>query len=327
MSIPPPVPKPPRSARATVVLGVIGALVIGVFIALQSRINGGLGAALADGYVAAIISFGSGLVILSIALIFWKPGRRGVVTVVKAIHERETPWWYICAGANGAIFVLAQGLTGAVLGVALFTVATVAGQTVSAMIVDRRGIGRTPGVNLTVSRAVGAVIALLAVGWAVSPHVSGDVPYWMLVLPLVAGFGLGVQQALNGQVRLIANSALTPTFFNFLAGSVVLVVVNAIHLLIVGWPEHFPTNPLLYLGGLVGTIFIAGSAIVVRMTGLLLLGLGTTAGQLATALVLDVVLPIPGHVIVFATVAGTLLTIVAVFVAAIPSRQLRRGTR
>ena len=83
-----------------------------------------------------------------------------------------------------------------------------------------------------------------------------------------------------------------------------------------------PTNPVLYLGGLIGAIFIGGAVIVVRITGVLLLGLGSVAGQLVMSLVLDVVLPTPGQVIVTSTVVGTLLTLVAVMIAALPSRQL-----
>jgi transporter family-2 protein len=107
-------------------------------------------------------------------------------------------------------------------------------------------------------------------------------------------------------------------------GTTVLLIACLVHEAIVGLPERMPTNPLLYLGGLIGAIFIGGAVIVVRVTGVLLLGLGSVAGQLVMSLVLDLVLPAAGQVVVASTVVGTVLTLVAVVIAAIPSRALGR---
>jgi transporter family-2 protein len=311
------------SRRLKVTAGVVGAIVVGILTATQSRVNSELGRSLGDGYLGSVISFGSGLLILLVAIGAWSPGRRGLVRVAASLRSRTTPWWYITGGAAGGLFVLSQGLTGATLGVALFTVAVVSGQTISGLVIDRRGIGATPPAAVTVTRLAGSALALVAVGWAVSAQIVADIPAWMLVLPFIAGLGVAGQQAVNGQVRLIAGSAMTATFLNFLAGTTVLVLACAVHEAIVGWPEHFPANPLLYTGGFIGTVFIAGAVIVVRTTGVLLLGLGSIAGQLAMSLALDVFLPIQGHVIEWSTVTGTLLALVAVTIAAIPSRRIR----
>ena len=310
-------------SRPAVATGVAGAVLVGVLTAIQSRVNGELGRALADGYLAAVISFGSGLLILSVALAVWTPGRRGLRAAFGSVSEGSTPWWYLCGGAGGALFVLSQGITGAILGVALFTVAVVCGQTISGLAIDRNGIGHTPPAAITVTRLVGSALALVAVGVAVSAGFGGDIPAWMLLLPFVSGLAVAVQQAVNGQVRRVAGSAFTATFMNFLVGTTVLLIACLVHEAIVGLPERMPTNPLLYLGGLIGAIFIGGAVIVVRVTGVLLLGLGSVAGQLVMSLVLDLVLPAPGRVVVASTVVGTVLTLVAVVIAAIPSRKLR----
>ena len=310
-------------SRPAVAIGVAGAVMVGVFTAIQSRVNGELGRALADGYLAAVISFGSGLLILAVALAVWTPGRRGLRAAFGSVREGATPWWYLCGGAGGALFVLSQGITGAVLGVALFTVAVVCGQTISGLAIDRNGIGHTPPAAITVTRLVGSALALVAVGVAVSAGFGGDLPAWMLLLPFASGLAVAVQQAVNGQVRRVAGSALTATFMNFLVGTTVLLIACLVHEAIVGLPERMPTNPLLYLGGLIGAIFIGGAVIVVRVTGVLLLGLGSVAGQLVMSLVLDLVLPAAGRVVVASTVVGTVLTLVAVVIAAIPSRKLR----
>lgn len=66
-----------------------------------------------------------------------------------------------------------------------------------------------------------------------------------------------------------------------------------------------------------GCIFIGVTAYLVRITGVLLLGLATVAGQLLAALLLDLLLPTSGHVLAFSTVGGTLLAIVAVVIAGV----------
>jgi len=314
----------PRTPRSALILGVLASVGIGVLIALQSRVNGELGRELDDAYLAALISFGSGLVITGAALLFWRRGRRGMAGIRLAVKERRIPWWYLGGGVIGAVFVVSQSLSGAVIGVAMFTIAVVCGQTISGLLIDRNGIGLTPPSPITITRLLGAVLALVAVGWAVSPHLGGDIALWMLLLPFIAGLGVGLQQAMNGQLKLVADSALPPTFLNFVVGSLALVIAVGIHLVVAGAPEAFPSNPLLYTGGFIGAIFVAGIAMVVRTTGLLLLGLASTAGQLLMSLLLDVVVPLPGHVLATATVAGTALTLVAVGVAAFPSRALRR---
>jgi bacterial/archaeal transporter family-2 protein len=314
-------------SRLTVAITVACALVFGAGVATQSRINGELGRGLDDGYLAAVISFGGGLVILTIAMLFSATGRAGLRAVVAAVRGKSMPWFYVAGGAAGAFLVLSQGLTAAILGVALFTVAIVSGQTLSGLAIDRRGLGTMQPKKLTVTRVLGSALTLVAVGIAVSAQITGDIPVWMLVMPFLAGIGIGWQQAVNGQVRVRAGSALTATFINFVVGFTVLAVAAIIHGSVVGWPTSAPTEWWLYLGGPIGVVFIAGAAIAVRILGVLLLGLATIAGQLVMSLVLDVVVPSEGHVVVATTVIGTLLTLVAVAIAGWPQRSKTTGAK
>ncbi|KQR54024.1 hypothetical protein ASF88_04080 [Leifsonia sp. Leaf336] len=298
-------------------LALVCAMICGAGIALQSRINGELGSRLGDGVTAAVISFGSGLLILIVAMAIAPVGRRGLRRVVAAVRGRELPWWYVAGGAAGAFLVLSQGVAAAVLGVALFTVAVVAGQTVSGLVLDRIGLGPGGRRPITPARLAGALIALGAVTWAVSSQFGGGVPVWLMLLPLIAGLGLGWQQAVNGQVRVVASSALTATFINFTVGTTVLLVLMAIDWSIRGLPNPLPAEPWLYAGGAIGCVFIAAAALLVRVTGVLLLGLATVAGQLVTALLLDVLAPTTSQPVAASTIGGTLLALVAVAVASV----------
>ncbi|HTE59785.1 MAG TPA: DMT family transporter [Solirubrobacteraceae bacterium] len=311
-------PHPLRLTIATAVAVVSGALV-----AVQSRINGQLSTELDDGFVTAFLSFGSGFVLLAIALALAPTGRRGLGLVTAALRERRIPWWYLAGGACGAFFVLSQSLVVAIVGVALFTVGVVAGQTVSSLLIDRSGLGTMQAKRLTVTRVFGAALALVAVVIAVSGQLRADVPFWVLLAPLISGLAVGAQQALNGQVREVARSPLTATFVSFAVGAALLTVALLIHLLFAPWPASFPSNPVLYTGGVIGAIFIAAQTVLVRITGVLVLGLAVLSGQVVAAAILDLVLPVPGHLIGVPTLIGAGLTLVAVVIAAIPTR--RRG--
>jgi bacterial/archaeal transporter family-2 protein len=313
-------PPPPPVSRIRFALCIALATLCGGAVALQSRINGQLGSDLGDGFVAALISFGSGLIVIALVLVVSRPGRHGITTVVGAIRRHEVPWWHTAGGVAGGLFVLSQGLVVGLLGIALFTVAAVAGQTISGMVIDSRGIGTVAPKAITVTRIIGAALALVAVVIAVLPQIGGQANVWVIIFPFGVGLLLGWQQAVNGQIKSLAASATTATFFNFVGGTIVLAVFAAINLLLAGLPHVFPSNPLLYIGGLIGVLFIAGFAAVIPIIGVLLQSLAAVSGQLLMALLLDFVAPTGTAGVAIATVAGTVLTLVAVVVASVRSR-------
>ncbi|HWM33821.1 MAG TPA: DMT family transporter [Pseudolysinimonas sp.] len=315
-------PSDPPRHPVRVVLATAAAFVSGTLVAVQSRINGQLAAELGDGFVTAFLSFFSGLVVIAVIVAIAPTGRRGVGRALSAVRGRRIPWWFLAGGAGGALFVLTQSLTVAILGVALFTVGVVAGQATSSLLIDRVGLGTMPARPLSVPRVLGAVLAVVAVVVAVSGQLRSDVPFWLLIAPLLAGLAAGTQQAVNGQLREAARSPLAATFLSFVVGTSVLALALAVHLLFVPLPDAFPPNPLLYLGGVVGCVFIGIQTVAVRTTGVLLLGLAVLSGQVVSAAVLDLVLPIPGHDVGVSSLVGAALTLVAVVIAAIrvPSR-------
>lgn len=292
-------------------------VVSGGLVALQSRVNGQLARALDDYSVAAVISFGSGLVLLLVLAAAWPGGRRGLVRLGVAFRAGAVPWWMLLGGVAGAWFVATQGIAVGVLGVALFTIGIVAGQTLGGVVFDVIGIGPGGRRPLSVARVAGAVLALAAVGWAVSAQVSASVPLWVMLLPFTAGIGASWQQAMNGRVRTASASALAATVANFAVGTAVLVGVMLVHAASVGWPDRMPADWWLYTGGAIGCVFIAAQAVLVRRVGVLLLALGLVAGQLTAALALDLLLPATGRPVGLATVGGTVLALVAVALASI----------
>lgn len=82
------------------------------------------------------------------------------------------------------------------------------------------------------------------------------------------------------------------------------------------------TRPELWLGGPLGMLFIASATLFVRYLGVLVFAVVSVLGQLAGALVLDILLPAPG------TVVGPLLLLGLAVVAlgvVLSSRQASVG--
>jgi transporter family-2 protein len=302
-------------------LGAVLAGGSGLAMAAQTRINGELAIRLADGLAAAVISFGTGLVVLIGLVPLTAPGRRGLRAVRGALRTGRLRWWHLLGGLSGAFVVAGQGLTVATLGVAVFTVAIVAGQSASGLAVDRAGLGPGGAEPVTARRVAGAVLCVVAVLVALADRLDAPRALGLAVLPLLAGFGIAWQQAVNGQVRLAAGGSTWPaTFINFTAGTVALLVASGVGVAVRGWPEgSLPAEPWLYTGGLLGVMVIATAVAVVQVTGVLLLGLSAIAGNVLGALLLDLATPTvgPPHP---NTYAGAVLTLVAVAVAAYARR-------
>ncbi|GAM48263.1 hypothetical protein NS07_v2contig00069-0009 [Nocardia seriolae] len=303
-------------------LGLVFGGSIGAAVAVQSRINGELGHRLGDGIAAATISFGSGLLILAVVFALSGQLRAGVGRVRVALGSGELRWWQLLGGLSGAYFVACQGLTVATIGVTAFTVATVAGQLVSSLVVDRLGWGPSGRTPVTAWRIGAAVLGLVAVvlavtgrnGLGVRTGGHGGVSVLLVALPLVAGLLVAWQQAVNGRVGVVGGP-FSATLANFATGTAALVAIEAGVLLRRGGFGQLPGEPWLYLGGLIGIVFVALAVLAVRWIGVLLLGLSSVAGQLLASLVLDVVAP-SGAGLSVSAVVGCALTFVAVAVAA-----------
>jgi len=303
-------------------LAIGGAVLIGVLTAVQARINGQLGVKLGDGLTAAVVSFGTGLVILVVLSLALRVGRGGFGRLVQGLRGRDIPIWMLCGGVAGALTVATQGLAIGIIGVSIFTVGIVAGQSMSGLVLDRIGVGPSGVVAVTPGRLAGGALSLVAVAVALTGGAIRTVPLWMLVLPLLVGVGIAWQQATNGRLRQHVGTPLTVTLVNFLGGTLVLVVVAAVHVAVVGLPRTFPHEAWYYIGGIVGVIYIFLAAAVVAHTGVLLLGLASVVGQVLTSMLLDLAWPTPaspgcGQQAVIAVIA-----LASVIVAAVPWRRV-----
>ncbi|GLJ79734.1 DMT family transporter [Microbacterium imperiale] len=310
----------------TMPLGVAIALTvfIGVLTAVQARINGQLGAALGDGFVAASISFGSGLVLIVVLTLATPSGRAGLVRLGRGVGG-AIPFWMLLGGLAGAVTVATQGLTVATIGVALFTVGLVAGQTAGGLVLDRAGYGPGGVVPVTLPRLVGGLLAIAGVVLCALGQRGEPVVWWMLALPLIAGVGIAWQQGTNGRLRQEVGSPLATTVVNFTGGSIALGIAAVVSVAVNGTPAALPTEPWMYLGGPMGVVYIVISAALVRRTGVLLLGLGSVVGLLAASIVLDAIAPPPSGPSLAAATAAAIVAFIGVVIAVVPWRRRRRA--
>lgn len=288
-----------------------------MLVALQSRINGGLSQEIGSGFIAGVVSFGSGLVILSIMMLFSRRGREGLVLLRHEVTARRLPRWALLGGVGGALFVLNQGIVAPLTGLALFTIGIVAGQVAGGLLLDHIGLGPGGRINPTGPRIAGTV--LVTVGVVVTVGAEPGSAVWLIIFPILVGIGVSAQSSVNGLVRAATHSALTSTFVNFVVGTTLLLGIAVVSVLTSGWPMQWPTEPWYYLGGLTGTIFIALAAVLVRLTGVLLLSMSNVAGQLIAAVMFEQVSPLAGGLSA-GMLAGSAIALLAVVVAVLPSR-------
>lgn len=291
----------------------------GALVATQARINGELGERLGDGLrsgaLAAVISFGSGLVLLTLVVLLVPSVRQGVGNVRTGLRTHRIRPYELLGGLGGAFFVATQGITVGTIGVALFIVAFTAGQSASSLAVDHLGWSPHGRHAIALPRVLAAVLAVVAVVLTAGERLVDDADALIAVyalLAFVAGTLQAVQQALNGRVAAVAGPWAT-TWNNFVVGTAGLLVFFAISLLSEGHLASLPRTPWLYLGGLCGVGFIWIASWTVRIHGVLVLGLCMIAGQVVTAELIDA-LSHDSHVGPVGVLGG-LLTLVGVAVA------------
>lgn len=290
------------------------AVLSGALVAFQQRVNGDLATMLHDPIVAAVVSFLTGLVLVTV-VVGVRPEARLHLPKLSAL-----PTWQRLGGLGGATLVAVGATAAPRIGVALLTVGLVAGSTVGGLVVDRAGLGPSGPHPLTPQRLVGAAVCLLAILVSVSEGLRNASPA-LLLLVLLAGGLISVQQAVNGRVR-IATDATVATLQNFVVGTALLLVVLAVRGLAgdvradawPGWSDWW-----LYLGGPIGATFVAVAAVVVRRLGVLRLGLAVTAGQVIGGVLLDL-----GRGVAATTLVGAALTLVAVALSGSARPQLAR---
>ena len=287
----------------------------GVLISLQSRINGELSVEIGDSLSAAFISFSTGLFLVSLISAFRRDVRLGFNAIIKAVKVNALPNLRLSAGVLGAAFVVVQTYVVPIAGVALFSVAALAGQTAVSLWVDH--VGLAGGIKSVISkrRIIAAIITVGAVvvsAW--DRFVMSDFSILAITLAVFAGSWVGVQRALNGQINSFSKKSFATSQLNFITGFSFLTLLLILRSL---FTDHSIMNLTsgpwwMFLGGSIGVFYIAFSAVAVQYVGVLEFTLLSVGGMLIGSLLLDVFAPTQGTHISPYLIAGIFLTYLGV---------------
>lgn len=303
------------------------AAISGLLIALQARANGELSHLIDNGVQAALISFGSGLFIIAIVAIFSPSIKAGARNLKGAVDRKELPKWTLFAGALGGSFVAVQTHIVPLIGVAIYSVASIAGQTAASLVVDRIGLTGGGKKHITPRRIAAALVTVLAVFISVFDRLDGrDLSLFAVLLGCVAGAVVGVQRALNGQINEHSNQSFTTSFLNFFMGTTFLFIFLLI--LVAAGPTKFvplPSGPWwIYTGGVLGVIYIAFTSTIVQHLGVLTFTLFSVGGQLVGSLLIDLYSPTDGVNVSAYLVTGIVMTYFGVVVGGVNNSQSRK---
>ena len=294
----------------------IFAVLIGVVVAVQARINGQLSVDLDNGLAAALISFLTGWTLLFFLVFGIKKERVGLFAIFAAIKSKDLALWEVAGGILGGCFVAIQSITVPQIGVALFTIVVVAGQTVSSLFVDKAGITASGKQKITLPRTLGAIATLIAVFIAVYPDLIGsEFRFLPLLLALIVGVFASIQQGLNGRLNVVAKSPLATAWFNFATGAVIVVIALAINLASGARIGALPHNFWVYTGGTAGLIFVAVSAFIIKHLGVLNFVILNIAGQLIGAVIIDWLFPAKAGSLNCYLIFGTVMTIASIAIS------------
>jgi bacterial/archaeal transporter family-2 protein len=136
--------------RGLAVLLTAGA---GGLIALQAPINAGLGKATGS-LPAALVSFIVGTVALAAIVVL--SGKAGGLA-----STFDVSWYYLLGGLLGAVYVANALIAVSAIGAGGVAAATITGQLVFSMVIDRLGLFGLDEVALTPERVVGVVLLLV----------------------------------------------------------------------------------------------------------------------------------------------------------------------
>jgi transporter family-2 protein len=289
----------------------------GVLIALQARANGELSHLLNNSIEAALVSFGSGLIIIAVISLFHPGIKRGFRNLHGAVTLKRIPRWRLFAGMLGGSFVALQTHIVPLVGVAIYSVAAIAGQTAVSLIVDRIGLTGGGVKHISLRRVLAAVVTVGAVFLSVLDRLdAANFAPWAVAFAVGAGALVGVQRALNGQINEFTEQSAATSYLNFIMGTSFLLVLLIVGTIINGDElAPLPSGPWwIYTGGVIGVIYIAFTSTIVQHLGVLTFTMFSVGGNLLGSLLIDIYSPSEGVHISGYLVTGICVTYIGVLI-------------
>jgi len=299
---------------------IVITFIASIIITAQSSINSELNIYTENALITALINFTTGLIVLALMMIFSRAIRNGFTSIPRLVREGKLKRWQLIGGLSGAFFVASQSSLVQVVGVAIFTVAAVAGQTSAALLVDKAGIGPAGKQPVTLMRVCAAILGIVGVLVSVLGQDStGQFAFGAVLISFAAGALVSTQPALNGQIANQTGQPAAATLVNFIVGFLTLAVVYGVKQQISPQGFNVPPmpweNPIIWLGGPFGVLFVLTAAFMAKTLGVFLFTLTSVVGQLSGAILMDVLFPTATTNITWQLLLGISITGCAVVLA------------
>jgi len=298
----------------------------GLVVATQARVNGEFGQAAGHPAAGALLTAATGLLILTVVAALARPVRSAVLALPGTIRSGALPWWALLVGTFGGIILLSQTVAVPSLGVAVYSVIIVTSLTAAGLLVDRAGLGPAGVQALTRNRLAGAGLAGLAAVVAAGPDVAaGSFALAPAAVTIAAGAGGATQSALLGRLGVTSGQPIAAMWVNYAGATLTLAVLLAA-LTAHGASWGLPALSWLWLGGPLGLLIVGSIVVTVPRAGVLVVTLALTAGQLVGSLLWDWAAPVAGRAVDPWAIAGAVLLMAAVTIAAgVGGAPRRRG--
>ncbi|WP_114166617.1 DMT family transporter [Exiguobacterium sp. TNDT2] len=278
-------------------LAIVIGLVIGILLPIQTSANSRLRSILGSPFVASFLLFVVGLTFLSITLLL-----TGQSFGIDSSLFRTEPLWIWSGGLFGVIFLTGNILLIPRLGSVQTVIMPIFGQILMGLLIDHFGWFNSTVNVLTPWRVLGALFVLLGVvgtvaltDWinrrrgklvASSQTGSENLNAWRLV-GIATGMMSATQTAINGYVGTVLESALKGALVSFVVGIVLLLFILILIRPSVEWRGLRGQPWWIWLGGIIGALFIGGNVLIVPMVGTGIAVVIVIVGLLCGSLLID----------------------------------------
>ena len=276
------------------VMGVI----IGLILPLQTSINSRLRRSVGSPFVASLISFTIGTLFLAVVTL----GVDHQLFFSPHLFSQQPAWLWI-GGFFGVVYLTCNILLFPQLGSVQTVILPMFGQILMGLLIDNFGLFHAKVSPLTPIRLAGAVLVLIGVvvtvalsTWLFNRHeprttstqAARGLWLWRL-LGIFAGMLGAAQSAINGHLGLVLHSSLNAAFISFFVGTLALIVINLVlrspRQLIE--PDYRPNPWWMWLGGVIGALFVLGNVYLVPILGTGLTVVIVLVGLMGGSLLID----------------------------------------
>ncbi|WP_338207618.1 DMT family transporter [Lactiplantibacillus paraxiangfangensis] len=269
------------------------AILIGIFLPVQTAVNSKLRIFVKSPYLSSMISF----LIATVFLVLTSLLTHSSLLISSRVMS-TIPWWAWLGGVVGVIGLTANILLFPILGSVQTVIMPILGQILMSLLIDNFGWFRVAQKPLDFLKIIGALVLIVGVILIVVVPTLGtskakDQPksLWLWqIAGVLAGMLVASQSAINGELGLVLHSSMHAALISFAVGSIILLII-------VGLFQRKLTDIRLafgqgkpwwiWIGGFLGALFVFGNAYLVPIIGTGALVVFALLGQMLGSLVVD----------------------------------------